>query len=327
MSAIPRPRRFPTLPAALLLVLAGLPLPAAADEDGKKPEAEAPPPAKEVKDVPEEEAKAALDSFARQVDTEDLDFQIEAVKRLRKVVHPTVAARLMDIAMDDYPGKIPVLVRAEAFRGLLLQKTSAKTVAPRVSKWLGQAAEANRKAKARGDYGVLLDPKTGDADTTSPEGQKVLRAKRDRGRMLSEAVKLVRDLDYRDRQSVEVFEEFLSDGNDDLVALVLGAFGAWKEWSVLPALADLYEIYPEKDSFETGSVSVDTGAAGSADQQAAKKRWMAKFGDPDRRRARPKVHVALLQALKDITGEEFKHPRDLREYMKKPEVKRRIRAR
>ncbi len=325
---------IPPLPAAALLALAALlaavPLrPASAEEPPKpapdRPGAEEAPPAR-VENVPDAAAKTALETFVREFDTEDLDYQIDAVRRLRKVVHPTVADRLLELALSEDP-KVHLLVKGEGFRGLRFQKTSAKVVAAKVARWLGEAARVNAKKKARGDYGVLVDPKTGDVDTESPEGQAALRTKRDRGKMLAEAVKLVRDLEYRDAKSVEVFTEFLSDGNDDLVALVLQSFGAWKEWSVLPELADMFDIYPEPDSFETGSVSVDTGASGSTDQQAAKRRWMAKFGDPDRRRARPVVHRALMAALKAITGEEFKTPRDLREYMKRPEVKRRIKGR
>ena len=35
---------------------------------------------------------------------------------------------------------------------------------------------------------------------------------------------------------------------------------------------------------------------------------------------------ALRQALKDITGQEFKDPREFREYLKRPEVKRKVRG-
>ena len=309
----------PVLPFAVPLLLLAVAAPAArSDEPAKPPEAK---PA-EAKIATDAEAKEALESFARQNATEDLDFRREAVRRLAKTVHATVADRLLGLALKD----AEVLVRAEAFKGLLPQRPFAKAVGPKVARWLGDAAEENRKAKARGDYGVRVDPKTGEVDTESEEGKAMLRAKRERGRMLAEAVKLVRDWEYRDRESVEVLEEFLSDGNDDLVALVLDCFGRWKEWSVLPDLLDLFDIYPKEDGFETGSVSVDTGASGSTDQQAAKRKWMAKFGDPDKRRPRPKVVQALKKALLDITGQEFKTPKELREYLKRPEVKRKVRA-
>ncbi len=305
----------PALSVALAAILVGAAPPPALPDEPAKPA--------EPKPATDDQAKEALETFAREFATEDLDYRRDAVKRLARTVHATVADRLLDLALRH----ADTLVRTDTFRGLLVQRPSSKTLGPKVARWLGEASEENRKAKARGDYGVRIDPKTGEADTESAEGKEVLRRKKERGRMLAEAVGLLRDWEYRDRGSVEVLTEFLSDGNDDLVALVLECFGRWREWTVLkPHLIELFEIYPKEDSFETGSVSVDTGASGNTDQQAAKRKWMAKFGDPDKRRPRPKVVQALKKALKDITGQEFKDPRELREFLKKPEVKRKLKG-
>lgn len=313
------PRSTALLLAAALAAAAPAP-PAARADDPVPPAAGKEGPAENVS---EEKAKEAIDRFQREFQGEDLDLRLEAMGRVRRVMHPAVANLLLDLALKSPE----VLVRAAAFKGLAFQRTSAKTVGPRVAKYLGEAAEENRKAKARGDYGVLIDRKTGEVDTESAEGKAALRNKRDRGQMLAEAVKLLDGIGYRERESVDVLREFLLDGNDDLVALVLGMFGKWKEWTVLdPDFKELFDIYPEEDKFETGSVSVDTGAAGSTDQQAAKRKWMSKFGDPDRRRARPKVVRALKQALLDITGEKIETPKALREFLKRPDVKRKVRA-
>jgi hypothetical protein len=310
----------------VLAVLACGPAAARADEPAKPP-AEKPAEKPSDKPAPEKvstdaEAKDALERFAREFETEDLALRIDALKRLCRLVHATVADRLLALAFKHED----MLVRSESFKGLARQKPFAKTVAPKVARWLGEAAEENRKAKARGDYGLKIDIKTGEVDTQSPEGQAALKKKKERGRMLSEALRLIRDWEYRDRESVEVLLEFLQDGNDDLVAFVLDCFGRWKEWTVLPEMLDLFEMYPEEDRYETGSTSVDTGSAGSADQQAAKRKWMAKYGDPDKRRPRPKVVQAIKRNLKEITGQEFKKPAELRDYMKKPEVKRKVRG-
>jgi hypothetical protein len=144
--------------------------------------------------------------------------------------------------------------------------------------------------------------------------------------MIAEAMRLLDGLGYRERDSVEGLSDFLDDGNDDVVVLTLGMLGKWKEWTVLPDIQVLFDIYPEEDRYETGSVSVDTGAAGSADQAAAKRKWMAKFGDPDKRRARPTVVKAIKKALLDITGEAIADPKALKEFRKRPDVKRKERA-
>jgi hypothetical protein len=269
------------------------------------------------------EATAALERFDREFKTEDIDRRLDALTALRKVVHAKVADRLVNMALkhpDD-------TVRKDAFKGLGAQHNSFKTIGPRVAKFLAEEAEVNRKAKARGDYGVLIDIKTGEVDIVSEEGRKALAAKRQRGAMLAGAVSCLDRVEYRDRNGVETLQEFLQDGNDELVALVLATFGKWKEWSMLPDMLDLYEMYPTEDHVEVGSVSVDTGAAGGADAAAARRKWMAKFGDPDKRRPRPKLVRALKQALLDITGKEFKEPRELREHLKEPEVKRKVKGR
>jgi len=307
-------RTAPLLAALALLVSPSV---LRADDGADDP---APAAEKTVANVSDRVAKEEMEKFERGFDTEDLDFRIEAVERLRKTIHPTVADRLFRIAMDDASPP----VRAAAFRGLGLQKPSVKTVGPKLARVLSRIAEENRKAKARGDYGVKINVRTGDVDTESDEGKAALRAKRERGKMLAEAVRALDMLGYREKDSVEALREFLSDGNDDLVAISLGMLGRWKIWAVLPDLHELFEIYPKEDEFQTGSVTVDTGAAGNEDANAARRKWMAKFGDPDRRRPRPKLVKALKQALLEITGQAFEEPKALREYMKDPDVKRKI---
>jgi hypothetical protein len=304
-------------PRPFLLVLCAALLPAAAARAGDP----VPPPPAE--NVPDAKAKEAIEAFRRDFKSEDMDRRLDALKRLRHVVHPDVADVLLDLALQGKEAE----VRAAAFRGLTFQKTSAKVLGPKVARFLAEAAEANRKAKAKGDYGFLVDRKTGEPDYDSPEGKAAMRVKRDRGKMLAEAARLLDSLGYREKDSVEAFREFLFDGDDDLVAMVLGMFGKWKEWSVLkPEFLELFEMYPKEDEVNVGSASVDTGASGNADAQAAKRKWMAKYGDPDRRRPRPKVVKALKQAILDITGEKFEDPKAFREYLSRPEVKRRVRA-
>lgn len=310
-------RRFVLVPAMALAALVAAP---ARAEEPPRP---GKPAEVEVKNAPDGAATDALTVFDREFAKEGDAIRAKAVQTLGKVVHPNVAAVLLKIALEDDHHDI---VQAAAFKGLAAQKPSAATWGPKVAKYLVEAAETNRKRKARGDFGVKIDPKTNKTDTESPEGKAALQAKRERGQMLAEAMRAFDATGERGRDDVETLQEFLADGNDDLVALVLTIFGRWQEWSVLPDLLDLYEFYPSEDKVNVGSSSVDTGAAGSADAQAAKRAWQAKYGDPDRRRARPVLVRALKASLTAITGEKFEKPEDLREYLKKPEVKRKVRA-
>jgi hypothetical protein len=304
---------------AALLGLAFLPArwsSASAQDAPKAPAAEAP-----AENVGDPVAKIAVERFQREMQDPNPKLRVEGVARLGRVMHPTAAAELWTVAT----GEDVNAVRVAAFKALGTQKTSAKVYGPKLSKWLSEAAEENRKKKARGDYGLRVDPKTNKTDLESPEGKAALQVKRERGALLAEALRAFDAFGIRDKDSVEMLLEFLSDGNDDLVAHVVSMFGKWKEWSVLRELLDLYEYYPSEDKVNVGSASVDTGSAGSGDQQAAKRNWMAKYGDPDRRRPRPPVVRALKKALTDITGETFATPDELREYLRRPEVKRKVR--
>lgn len=292
-------------------------------EEPAKPGHPAPPAAPEVQNAPDGAATDALRIFDRDFAKESPALRIKAVQTLGKTIHPNVTAVLLQVALEE---KHRDLVRAAAFKGLAAQKPSVKAFSAKVSKFLEDAAEENRKRKAKGDYGVVVDPKTNKTDTESEEGKAALKAKRERGQMLAEAMRAFEATGERGKDDVEVLQEFLSDGNDDLVALALTMLGRWKQWNVLPDMLDLYELYPTEDKVNVGSSTVDTGAAGGADAQAAKRKWMAKFGDPDRRRARPVLVRALRAALTEITGEKFETPENLREYLKRPDVKRKVRA-
>ena len=316
---MPRRRRATLLTAAAILAVACFAVRSAgAAEDPPKPgAAPAAPPAEDVTDTA---AKVALDRLARDVADASPKVRLEAVTRAGAVMHPTVAAALLELGTKHAETRI----RVAAFQGLARQTTSAKVVGPKLAKYLGDEAEDGRKKRARGDYGVRIDPKTGKTDTESDEGKAALLAKRERGQILAEAVRALDALGHRDRDTVEVLLDFLSDGNDDLVAHIMTMFGKWKEWSVLPELVDLYEMYPAEDKVNMGSTSVDTGAAGSADAQSAKRAWASKYGDPDRRRARPKVVRAMRKAVLDITGEPIEDVQTLRDFLRKPEVKRKV---
>ncbi|MCE9636355.1 MAG: hypothetical protein K8T90_11685 [Planctomycetes bacterium] len=295
--------------------------PADADEPAKGPGAPpATPPAPAAENVTDVVAKVALDRLARDIADPSPKVRVEAVTRAAIVIHPTVANALLDIGTKHDEARIRVI----ALQGVARQTPSAKEIGPKLSKYLGAAAEEGRKKRARGDYGIRIDPKTGKTDTESDEGKAALLAKRERGQTLAEAVRALDALGHRDRDTVEVLLDFLSDGNDDLVAHIMTMFGKWKEWSVLPEFVDLYEMYPAEDKVNMGSTSVDTGAAGSADAQSAKRAWASKYGDPDRRRARPKVVRAMRQAVFDITGEKIEDVQTYRDFLRKPEVKRKV---
>ena len=50
------------------------------------------------------------------------------------------------------------------------------------------------------------------------------------------------------------------------------------------------------------------------------------FGHPGKQRGRPKVHAALMAALKAITGADFASPDALGTYLKRKDVQARIKG-
>lgn len=78
----------------------------------------------EVKEATDKEAKHELTIFEREFDTADIDFKLEAVKRLGKCVHKDVVEVLMKLLLKDPD----VNVRVAAARGLGNQQPFAKDV-------------------------------------------------------------------------------------------------------------------------------------------------------------------------------------------------------
>ena len=120
--------------------------------------------------------------------------------------------------------------------------------------------------------------------------------------------------------AVEPICEILKKGGDPyfLVTCVraLGRIGSLK---ALPQLLQLWERSPVGYSWETGEVSVDTGAAGTADQDAAEAQWKAKYGNAGPKGKPPmmmKFYIQeLAQAVAKIVGEKLKGPSELRAWM------------
>ena len=106
--------------------------------------------------------------------------------------------------------------------------------------------------------------------------------------------------------------------DDSVVAAVFLTYGHWKSDLAIRQMLDFFKKYPDEKSFATGSVTVDTGSAGSADANAAKAKWKSKYGGQRGWRPRPECTRALIAALKMITDYGFRRPEDLQDYLQDP---------
>jgi hypothetical protein len=113
---------------------------------------------------------------------------------------------------------------------------------------------------------------------------------------------------------------WLLDHNDQgVVTEAIRALGDVKDLLAIPKLYDLAEFEGKGFSWSTGEVKVDTGAAGTADQEAAEAAWKAKYGNVRRRGAGQSVVKMWMRELRDalekITGKKFKDMDEFKAWM------------
>lgn len=267
----------------------------------------------------ERQARDALRTFSRAWRKKDAAKRILAVEALGAHVHAKVARRLLGIVAREKD----LMVTTAAIRALHRQTPFAKRIVPRLADRLIDEAEAMRKRARRGSGGFLTDRRTGDADTQSAEGRAQLRVTRQRGAMLLELLGVLDELGWQPGKRIPDLTPFLQDPNDELVIKTLELLARWKAVFALPAVLELYRMYPSEYRWETGAV-VDVGGTDAT----AKARWMVRFGHPDKQRARPAVWAAIQRMLEAVTHRTFAGPESLALYLvEAPPARRPARAR
>ncbi len=123
--------------------------------------------------------------------------------------------------------------------------------------------------------------------------------------------------------------DLLSKGGDPyLLVTAVRAVGNIRDIRALPTLLELWERHPVGFSWETGEVVVDTGAAGTADQEAAEAAWKAKYGNVKKKGKPPvmlKIYIQeLAKSVEKIVGEQMESSQHLREWMEREENKARL---
>ncbi len=87
----------------------------------------------------------------------------------------------------------------------------------------------------------------------------------------------------------------------------------------LPFLLWMAEYGGHVEKWSTGSVTVDTGAAGDKDQKAAEAAWKAKYGHVKPKKPKPPMIRLYMQELrntvKKITGQEFANATEFRKWL------------
>lgn len=111
----------------------------------------------------------------------------------------------------------------------------------------------------------------------------------------------------------------IKGGDPWLLVTTVRIIGDLEDKRALPTLLELWERSPVGYSWETGEVKVDTGAAGTADQEAAEAAWKKKYGHVKAKGKPPvmlKVYIEeIAKSVAKITGEKMKKPTELRKWM------------
>lgn len=267
-------------PIVLAGLMAFLPAPVALAEGEEE--------RKKVEPHTDAQVAPVLEAYRREAASEDLEKRLRALRALGRWRHKEVLKELKRVLgkEDDLE------LKAVAAEGLGHQ--------------LAVPAEAGR---ALADFLKVQASWASKPDTQSPEEQQRVA---DEARVLVACWNSVGALGWKD--AWKEWKDYMDHEHDDVASASITAFGRIKEYRALPGLLEWFNIYPDGVSWEGGSVRVDTGAAGDKDQKAAQAAWKAKYGGRAKK-ARPAVVDALLRAVREITGQEFTKPAQLKQWM------------
>ncbi len=258
-----------------------------------------------------EGTKAALATFRKAFRARSADQRVAALEALGAVNAEAVVKEVGKILRKEEDP----LVRCAAYDVLrrFVGSPHIAEVAELLDFWIAEEADRERKRVARGESGIRTDPKTGEADLDSVEGRRVFEATERRGRAVATLLAAAREAHW----AIVAGEgpdlsPLLQSSDDYVVVSALVLITAAKDERALPELAALYHQYPAANRYETGGVTDLSG-----DNASAKAKWMVRFGHPNKQRARPAVHAALIDAIRAITGKDFASPQGLDAWLKK----------
>lgn len=296
-------RRAWSSAAVVVVVLMGVSITAQAEES------ESPPPAPLVTPT-ERDAKAAIKEFDRalkkigkRASTEErARIEGELLTPFVLLSHADVAERLTEFVTDE---RHAMSSRVQALDGLRRHEDLLVEQVPALTKWLSKAAEAVADRRAKGDIGVPIDKRTGEAEKDTPEARAAMQRSRQEGALFAGTLEVVLEHGERPRKPEELLGPFVQHPFDDLVVVTLRAAREWDVQDIAKDVVMLLRMYPTVASWETGAVTHISGTNASA--QAA---WMRLYGHPDKQRARPAVYRAVTETLTAWAGREIKTPQD-----------------
>lgn len=199
-----------------------------------------------------------------------------------------------------------------------LGSTGHALAAKRIGKILLKSKDVERKMIAADVLSEFKDDPEGKAEAGKALVKAFGNSKMEID-VLDTMANTVGKLEYK--PAVPALCEILRKGGDPwLLLTTVRAVGKLKDMRALPTLLELWERNPVGYSWETGEVTVDTGAPGTADQEAAEAEWNAKYGATMKGKGKPPVMLKIyikevVKAVHNIVGEKINQPSDLRKWM------------
>ncbi|MHC4955952.1 MAG: HEAT repeat domain-containing protein [Planctomycetota bacterium] len=111
-----------------------------------------------------------------------------------------------------------------------------------------------------------------------------------------------------------------------VVIRILDLLGSNKDYRAIPMLLKMYKVaMPKRVTWQTGTVNVDTGAAGNEDNEAAEREFNARYGrggSKEKAKAQGKAKsfdarnftTQIRKCAKAITGEDIKYDMELEDW-------------
>jgi len=246
------------------------------------------------------------------------------------VASPALAAEKKDDKKDDKKPKVKTATEKEYQKELTVYtrdfdtvdidfklqalKRYSKCVHKNVTKDLLRLVARDKDVHVRAQAAKGIMYQVPFTKSIGPRVRKMLENDKEEPKVLAALVYSIGVLKYT--KAWEEIGDLIAHENDDVVIACFWTLGEWKDLRVHREIQNFWDMYPEEGKFATGTVKVDTGAAGTADADAAKAKWKAKYGNAAKLRPRPKCVKALKEAVAKMTGKKIEKPDAWREWCK-----------
>ena len=253
-------------------------------------------PVVDIRPHDDKDVAKALERFKIRFAKPSVDQQLSTLQWIGRYRHKKVLKTLKKILFRHKNLEL----RAMAAQGIGNQFSEAKSARKSLN-------EAVKKFKR---YGSRANPEDDEIEAINNEEAQILVACIDSLRKLHPHAPRRHKRDGWDDLAPMI------DHRSDAVAVAMFRYcGATKELRGLKRIVAWFNYYPDGYSWAGASATVDTGAAGTADADAARSAVQGMMAGRVKK-ARPDAHAEMVKCVKELTGKDMKDPKELVAWMK-----------